>query len=387
MFDQLIIGGGIHGTLLQLSLKRRGVEHGVIDPHPEPLARWNRTTAACGMRYLRSTSSHGLELDFHALRRFARERGYGSRHFIPPYLRPSLELFSAYASHLVESEGLDTRIRDEITSIRREAGAYLLLGKRGTYRARRLILAPGSPEPKPPWEGDRFPKALHVFDRRFRLEEIEGEQEVAIVGAGVTGGQLAVHLAGKGVSLTLIEMKAPVQADYDGNPCYVGPRCAEDFERITSPAERRARITSERYPGTLPRDVYDELLDLIARGRVRLIIGRFTGLKERGGGLEVRWETTAGPGGSGRFDRVIAATGFAPGPPAAALVAGLADTLALPTGPSGYPFPDSTLEWGEGIYLSGALAELVIGPPARNIIGAHLAARRILPAFEAIRAA
>jgi hypothetical protein len=44
----------------------------------------------------------------------------------------------------------------------------------------------------------------------------------------------------------------------------------------------------------------------------------------------------------------------------------------------GYPIVDQGLRWHEGIYVTGALAELEIGLVARNIIGARLAGERLL---------
>mgnify|MGYP006952564412 CR=1 FL=1 len=43
----------------------------------------------------------------------------------------------------------------------------------------------------------------------------------------------------------------------------------------------------------------------------------------------------------------------------------------------GYPAPDKYLRWGD-VYVAGALAELELGPSARNIAGARLAAERIV---------
>ena len=43
----------------------------------------------------------------------------------------------------------------------------------------------------------------------------------------------------------------------------------------------------------------------------------------------------------------------------------------------GYPAPDKYLKWGD-VYVAGALAELELGPSARNIAGARLAAERIV---------
>lgn len=387
MFDLLIVGGGIHGTLLQLTLKRDGFNPVVVDSNIEPLAEWNRNTRACGMRYLRSSSSHGLELDFHGMRRFARNHGYGAHHFIRPYMRPSLELFRAYTDYLIESEGLAQRLHDRIITVRREDGAYLLEGERERYRARRVILAVGSPEPRLPWSGPSSERAHHVFDPRHPLDEVAPGESVAIVGAGVTGGQLAVSLAERGAAPTVIEMREPRQADYDGNPCYVGPRCAGDFDQIGSAEERRRCITAERYPGTLPRDIYEGLSSLRSRGAVAFLIRRVEGVRDTGEGVSLELATLDGRGESRRFDRVVAATGFAPEPPMGDLVRSHAAREALALGPLGYPFPQANLEWGENLFLSGALAELRVGPPARNIIGAHLAARRILPALRRASAA
>ena len=44
---------------------------------------------------------------------------------------------------------------------------------------------------------------------------------------------------------------------------------------------------------------------------------------------------------------------------------------------SGYPAPDRYLRWGH-VYVAGALAELELGPSARNIAGARLASERIV---------
>jgi hypothetical protein len=38
---------------------------------------------------------------------------------------------------------------------------------------------------------------------------------------------------------------------------------------------------------------------------------------------------------------------------------------------------DRTLAWAPGLHVSGALAELEVGPVARNIIGARLASEGV----------
>ena len=379
MNEIIIVGGGIHGTMMQLALRKAGLDPVVIDPEP-PLENWKRNTRNCGMRFLRSTSSHSLDLDFHGLRRFAREHGYGKSHFIAPYLRPSLELFNAHADYLLESYDLGDRVTDSIAGIRKEARGYRLIGARGEYTAKRVILSIGTPPPVTPWEecGDR---GLHVFDRRFDPNRIEREESVGIVGTGVTGGQLSVELARRGVrEVTLIDLHEPRHADYDGNPCYIGPRCGVDFAAIPDAAARREVIRRERYPGTLPRDIYAEVDELRSVGRLRFELGKVDRIRPVGASVEA---TVCGDQvRTLSFDRVVATTGFAAVPPAPTVVADTAKRYGLERGPLGYPYPAEDLQWMDGLFVAGSLGELRIGPAARNVIGGHLALRRILPALD-----
>ena len=76
-------------------------------------------------------------------------------------------------------------------------------------------------------------------------------------------------------------------------------------------------------------------------------------------------------------DRVLLATGFSKKPPGAGLVERMVRKSGLELCSCGYPAPDKYLKWGD-VYLAGALAELELGPSARNIAGARLAAERIV---------
>ncbi|GGP12062.1 hypothetical protein [Oceanobacillus neutriphilus] len=52
--------------------------------------------------------------------------------------------------------------------------------------------------------------------------------------------------------------------------------------------------------------------------------------------------------------------------------------MNLPCAPCGFPIVPKSLEWKNGLFVAGALAELEIGPVSRNIAGARKAAERIL---------
>ena len=104
LLQWLIIGGGIHGTYLanllvnQLEVDRDDLR--VLDPHDTLLATWSRNTANCGMHYLRSPAAHNIGLHVLSLYRYARSpAGKPFRDFIPPYNRPSLELFRRHCDH------------------------------------------------------------------------------------------------------------------------------------------------------------------------------------------------------------------------------------------------------------------------------------------------
>ena len=76
--------------------------------------------------------------------------------------------------------------------------------------------------------------------------------------------------------------------------------------------------------------------------------------------------------------RILLATGFAPNRPGGKFVDQLIEAASLPCSECGYPIVDETLCWHPGIYVSGPLAELEIGPSSRNISGARRAAKRIV---------
>ena len=113
MIDWLIIGGGIHGTYLcslltgQLGVRRDDVR--VLDPNSTPLACWTSHARNCGMRYLRSSAAHNIDLDILSLYRFAKsDQSRPFADFVPPYLRPSLTLFKRHCVKVIHDRGLAT---------------------------------------------------------------------------------------------------------------------------------------------------------------------------------------------------------------------------------------------------------------------------------------
>lgn len=95
-----------------------------------------------------------------------------------------------------------------------------------------------------------------------------------------------------------------------------------------------------------------------------------------------RIELSLSSGNTIEVDEILLATGFGKKLPGGKLIKDLVENFDLEVSDfCGFPIVDENLSWGsKGIYVAGALAELEIGPSARNIAGARLAAERILKA-------
>jgi hypothetical protein len=391
MYTVLIIGGGIHGTFLSHALmKEAGLsadELAVLDPFAEPLYYWNRNTHNCGMRFLRSPGSHNLDTDFHALRAFAKTpegRPYAS--FREPYMRPALELFQAHTEALFRDYGLNRpRLQGTARSIEIRADRVLVHTDTDTLESARVVLAPGHNEHPfvPDWaSGYRTDAGVsHVFTPKFDAERLYAAEEPAVVGSGVSAAQLALSVARTGRRPVTLVTRRPLRVEqFDSNPCYLGPKCMRDFLSVRDYDQRRRIIDRNRNPGTVPPDVANEIQEAIDQGAIRHVVDDVAGLRPSAQsylGLQL-----GGLGEEIPSDAVALATGFHCEPPAADLVYGLARQYRLPQGPNGYPIPDAQLRWHDRVFVIGALAELELGPACLNIIGAHNAARRLVPQFR-----
>lgn len=145
-------------------------------------------------------------------------------------------------------------------------------------------------------------------------------------------------------------------------------RRERDYER------RRAMIKHARHRGSVTPGVRHALLVAIARHQLGWHEGMVEGLELRNDGLGLRLSG----GVNLEAKHVLIATGFCTRRPGGALVDELIESASLPCARCGYPIPDTALRWHPRIYVSGPLAELELGPAARNISGARRAGDRIV---------
>lgn len=376
-----VIGLGIHGSHLAGRLVADGIvkpEQLVgIDPAGDYAEQWKRRAANCGMGYLRSPSGHGLDPMLSTLRRMGADQG----DFTPPYHRPSTRLFER---HLLDwtarhCNGVD-RVRGAVEEIAYDGRVYRLRSDSGEVHSRVLILAPGPPAPLVPetFRGlGQHPALVHLHEH---LPRPAAGSHIAIVGGGIAAAHRALGWSEEhDVQLWTRDPMSVWQ--FDSAPCFIGPRCGDRFRTIRSLQLRRDLIQRSRRPGSLPPRLYHHLQEAASTGRITTFRAAVQTATAAGSSILL---AGADPGGrpiQRLYDLVVLATGFSREPPAAALIRQMAQALGLARAPDGFPVPDRSLAWGPGIYVSGGLAELELGPPARNIIGAHLASRRIIPAI------
>lgn len=158
---------------------------------------------------------------------------------------------------------------------------------------------------------------------------------------------------------------------FDSSPQWLGPAKMARFSKETDVAVRRKLIDRARRPGTMTKEVEQALRRNVREGLVTLVHGTVRGVfaleNRRVLGLPKPLEV----------DAVALATGFE-GLPGASLLRSL-DPERFPRADCGTPLVDAQLQWSHGLYLAGALAEVQLGPVARNIAGGLRVAERLVP--------
>lgn len=390
MLDWLIIGGGIHGTHLSFVLTRRyGIPRGnlrVLDPHPAPLYQWDHFTGNTGMQFLRSPHVHNLHWDVGSLITFARihETAPFTR-FIPPFNRPSTELFRRHCDHIINRYDLaDLRIQGTAQQLERTSDAWRVITEQGAIDSKNILLAIGMPEKLnyPAWTQQlrqRNAPVTHIFEPDFQLQTVTPPAHVVIIGGGISATQTALYFAEYTDSIvTLISRHEMRVHDFDSDPGWMNAINLRDYANIENPDERRNIINTVRHRGSIPPDV-----DRSLRAAIRAVaITRLETDVQRASYNGQRIALELHNGHSLNADLVLLATGFETQRPGGEWLNRVIHDYALPVAECGYPITDTTLKWADGLYVSGALAELEIGPVARNIIGARMTGERLRPLFN-----
>ena len=177
--------------------------------------------------------------------------------------------------------------------------------------------------------------------------------------------------------ITVLSRHTLRYADFDSDPCYLGPACLKDFDALTDITQRKEEIAAARNRATIPPDIARRFRAACADGTCQLIIGEVSDIAP----TKQRYAVQLKSGTTHLADDIVLATGFRTQAQNNPLIRDLAHRYNLPCDTDGTPIVDSQLRWHPRILLSGNYAQTTVGPAAGNIIGAHLALRRLLPLF------
>lgn len=326
------------------------------------------------MQALRSAGVHHIDYDPWSFLRNGENLMDGSPSWsLGPYHRPQYDVFQRHCQMAMNDVDLMSSFRQaEVHSLRLTPEGFSVETCLEEFRAERVILSTGPTEPwLPEWAcraSKRGERVAHVLQR---CPLPEGGGDTVVVGDGMSGVQYAIALAkSRSTRVTLLGRQPLRLADFDADPCWLGPKCLNEQFSEASFQSRREQIAQARYKGTVTPEVLAEWKSLRIARSLEHHLGETSDFRDG------HIFTTDGR----RFpaDSVILATGFEKGLPGGKLIKQMINELDLPLSPCGFPILTEQLEWSPGLYVSGGLAEMVVGPVARNIAGARLASKRIL---------
>ncbi|MBM3977367.1 MAG: lysine N(6)-hydroxylase/L-ornithine N(5)-oxygenase family protein [Planctomycetes bacterium] len=392
MLDWLVIGGGVHGTYFSHVLTGPcGFERDrvrVLDRNVEPLQEWFRRSRATCMDFLRSPGVHHIDVEPFSLLQFSRgPTSPPSGELFGMYKLPSVCLFEAHARATIQRRrSNELRLRGEASGVEKLRSGWRVETSEGALEARHILLALGPPARAnwPEWARTARSGGAQL-DHVFELDQRPApctSGGTLVVGSGCTAAHLVLALAREASGPVTWACGEPLRhAEYDSDPGWLGPKYLRGFGDIPSSEQRREWIRDARKPGTIPARLLHPLQGALHRGRIQLAVGAVKSARAlEGGRVQV-----SGPKGlpDNGFDRVLLATGFERRRPGGDWLQRTERNLGLPLAPCGFPQLTPTLEWGRNLLVAGELAELEVGPAARNIGGARLVAERLVRHWRA----
>ncbi|MBD1380761.1 NAD(P)-binding domain-containing protein [Metabacillus arenae] len=386
MYEWIIIGGGIQGCTLAVSLIKSGNVSAdnlmIIDPHEEPISQWKRNTERIEMKFLRSPSVHHLDLAPFSLQKFAREADF-SQPFYGYYKRPSLSLFHEHCDSIFREIDLKRSWhRGRVSHLERKAnGWWIKTEENSWFHTKYVAIASGFTEALnyPTWSKEvkkMHPHLIyHIFEKEVPETFVEN-QPLVIVGAGITAAHLSIKLSKKHDQVVLVTRHPFRIHDFDSDPGWLGPKNMNSFSKIKNYNIRRSTITNARYRGSFPKELSLELSRLIQKNKLKVIKGEIESCSKFGEStLQLNLKNSKE---KIETSQILLATGFESNMEFLTWLQSVIKNEMLLCSKCGFPIVSKNLKWGGNLYVVGALAELEVGPTARNISGARTAAHKIV---------
>ena len=393
----IIIGAGIQGITLYINLPKKIQERTlIIDKNAEPLHNFYHQAHNVGMTYLRSPISHCLKEPLASLLLYSHKHKISKNHFHGRYLTPSLVLLQQYLYHLLETTSITTRFLQ--TTVQKltytKNGLWNLETRKGTISTKNCILALGMGTVTLP-NNIQIESENYVYNKK-ELETLLIKKHVlhyqytdpiqntditriAVIGGGMSGTHTALKYSKQykteKSTVTLISGKHNSVHFFDSNPGYIGPKYRTSFLQESNYHKRKAIIIKARNPGSINPYLNEKLNKAIQLKQIEHIKEYVVHIRIKNV-QRITYIIQLSDNTQKEYDDITFATGFTKNEvPHKTLLQNITTQYACKTDENMWPIPQKNLMWYPGLYLMGGLAELEIGPTARNIIGAHLACR------------
>ncbi len=382
----VVVGAGIHGTYVARALREAGVsadELTVLDRRGAFLGSFREKAVACGMESLRSTYVQHLGPEPFGLETFAETRDRTDELLATADYpsRPSLSLFVDHAEDVIERFDLRQSLHGATATSFGSRDGLVVETTDGRLDTDRIVLAvgPGDRYRRPDWARG-VERIEHVWDAVGPpADRVDDGDDVWVVGGGITAGQFARSVADVADSVTICSRDPLQEATIEADPRWLNWPYIESELHSLPPGStaRLERIREARYDGTIPSYIANSL-----RGTPNVTIR--TGEIRAATSIDGRVALSLRDGSFETTDALFLATGFERAADSS-VIARVADSLDLERGAAGIPvLDDGTLAWRRNdgsrsnVFVTGVLAESVIGPFAGNVPGARRAAERLV---------
>ncbi|WP_280769435.1 FAD/NAD(P)-binding protein [Salipaludibacillus daqingensis] len=381
----VIVGGGIQGVTVAIHLLEKNIatleEITIIDPHDQPLSKWKQMTSRIDMPFLRSSFVHHVSSSPFSLDQFGKKYGEQQKLFLGRYHRPKLTLFNDHCDELIHTHKLENSwYKGTVNGLSKYFNSWQVTLESGeTIRTKHIVLALGlSQQPSIPDQlissKNKGGSIHHIFEEELNLDRLH--PPMTIVGGGITAAHTAISLSNKYPGHVTLLKRHPFRVhSFDSDPGWLGPKNMHRFLKLTDYQQRRKSIFDARHRGSITRELYLKL-------RKREKTGELTIQTADISAVSIDEDKTITMMDEERdlihkTRNVICCTGFHSSMPGGTWLQHVIQQYSLPCAQCGYPIVSKSLMWDDCLYVAGPLAELEVGPVARNISGAQKAAAKI----------
>jgi lysine/ornithine N-monooxygenase len=387
--ELLVVGAGPQALTLLTYLARHAPEvlerTKVVDSRPW-LARWDEQFAAMDIPMLRSACVHHPEPEPYALIDFARTAGR-SEEFHGRLGRPGTALFGDFCTHLVSHHSLNRCLLPGLVVRLAPRGGFVdvTLDDGTQLCAAHVVMATNPVSPVlPGWLHDA--RVLHggepglLHSGEFSLARVGDAGRMVVVGGGLTAAQLVAGASRAGAEVTWLTRADLRVRDLDIEATWLGPEFVR-FQAIAEPSRRVGAASRARGGGSIPPAERAVMHQLVRQKAVRALNGcRVRDVGRRAGAWRLRLEHE-GRSQTVVADTVVAATGSRAHVREESLLRPLHRTFGI-RHVRGFPALTADLRPCRlPVHLMGPLALTQVGPATRTLIGARIAAERLVAAI------